>query len=334
MELWDDAMEAARPKLREETAAFLSSLPFRAADLDALPVEDWVARQRIDQLGGPPSDRASDRTIAGPAGTIRLRTFVPDDVAGVMLHIHGGGWVAGSPEMTDLLHEILMDTCKIAVVSVDYRLAPEHPYPAAPDDCEAAARWLLEHAAAEFGSDRLLIGGESAGAHLAAVTLVRMKEKFAAAGRFLGANLVFGAYDLSQTPSQRGVGLEPGNDMLEALEGPRSPLDLFLPGLSLDARRDPDVSPLYADLRGMPPALFSVGTYDHLLDDTLFMASRWRAAGNRTELLVYPDAPHACIALPTVATHFFPRLLTFLDGCLEVSGRAQGTNAFLADAKT
>jgi acetyl esterase/lipase len=313
-------MEAARPNLREETATFLASLPFRPADLDSLPVAEWVARQRTDQLGGPPSDRGEDRAIDGPGGSLRIRTFVPDQVAGVMLHIHGGGWLAGSPEMTDLLHEILMDTCRIAVVSVDYRLAPEHPYPAGPDDCEAAACWLLEQAAAEFGSDRLLIGGESAGAHLSAVTLLRMKNKYSAVDRFLGANLVFGAYDLSQTPTQRGVGLDPGNDLLDTLEGSHSPLDLFLPGLSFEARRDPDVSPLYADLRGMPPALFSVGTYDHLLDDSLFMASRWKAAGNRTELLVYPDTPHGCIALPTVASHFFPRLFEFLNGCLESPG--------------
>ena len=142
MRLWDDALEELRPKLREETAAFLASLPSRPTDLDSLPVEEWVARQRADQLGSPPSARGKDRTIDGPAGPIRLRTFVPDEAAGVMLHIHGGGWVAGSPEMTDLLNEILMDSCKLAVVSVDYRLAPECPYPAAPDDCEAAACWL------------------------------------------------------------------------------------------------------------------------------------------------------------------------------------------------
>src|SRR5207248_2643793 len=147
---------------------------------------------------------------------------------------------AGSPEMVDLLSEMVADSCNVAVVSVDYRLAPEHPYPAGPDDCEAAACWLIEHASEEFGSDRLLIGGESAGAHLAAVTLVRMKNKHDAVDRFLGANLVFGAYDLSRTPSQRGVGLEPGTDLLD---GTAFPLDLFLPGLSPEARRAPDISP-------------------------------------------------------------------------------------------
>jgi acetyl esterase len=203
---------------------------------------------------------------------------------------------------------MLADTVNLAVVSVDYRLSPEHPYPAGPDDCEAAALWVVEHARAELGSDRLVIGGESAGAHLAAVTLLRLRDRHRLADRFLGANLIFGAYDLSQTPSQRGVGT---STEIDVLDGTGFPLDLFLPGLSREERRDPDISPLYADLSGMPPALFSVGTADHLLDDTLFMAARWVAAGNDAELLVYPDTPHGCIALPTVAARFFPRLFDF-----------------------
>lgn len=314
MTFWDDELEALRPQLRDEAATFIASIPWRDADTATLPVEQRVAAHRALQLGGPPSDRAVDRTIEGPAGPIRLRTFAHEQPDGVLFHIHGGAWTAGSPEMMDQLQEILVDTCRVAIVSVDYRLAPEHPYPAGPDDCEAAACWLLEHAADEFGSDRLLIGGESAGAHLAAVTLLRMRDKFHAADRFLGANLVFGAYDLSRTPSQRGVGIAAGTDILD---GTGWPLDLFLPGMSEEERRDPDVSPLYADLRGMPPALFCVGTNDHLLDDTLFMAARWDVAGNESALLVYPDTPHGCIALPSVAGHFFPRLFDFFRECLE-----------------
>jgi acetyl esterase len=118
----------------------------------------------------------------------------------------------------------------------------------------------------------------------------------------------------SRTPSQRGVGIAPGTDILDDTGWP---LDLLLPGISEGERRDPDVSPLYADLHGMPSALFCVGGNDHLVDDTLFMASRWDIAGNRTELLVYPDTPHGCIALPSVAGHFFPRLFDFFRECLE-----------------
>ncbi len=314
MALWHDELEALRPQLRDEAAAFIASTPWREAEAAVLPVEERVAAHRASQLGGAPSDRAVDRTIEGPAGPIRLRTFVHEQPDAVLFHIHGGAWMAGSVEMMDQLHEIIVDTCNVAVVSVDYRLAPEHPYPAGPDDCEAAACWLLEHAADEFGSDRLLIGGESAGAHLAAVTLLRTRDKHHSADRFVGANLIFGAYDLTRTPSQRGVGIAPGTDILDDTG---FPLDLFLPGMSEEMRRDPDVSPLYGDLRGMPPALFSVGSNDHLLDDTLFMAARWEVAGNRTELLVYPETPHGCIALPSVAGHFFPRLFDFFRECLE-----------------
>jgi acetyl esterase/lipase len=221
----------------------------------------------------------------------------------------------GAPEMMDALNEVVVDTCNVAVVSVDYRLAPEHPYPAGPDDCEDAATWLVEHAADELGSDRLLIAGESAGAHLTAVTLVRMRDQHEAAHAFLGANLMFGAYDLSRTPSQRGVGIDPERDIIDSSG---FPLDLYLPGMSSEERRDPDVSPLYADLRDLPPALFSVGSNDHLVDDTLFMAARWELAGNRTQVLVYPEAPHGCMALPSVAPHFFPRLFDFFRDCLAV----------------
>jgi acetyl esterase/lipase len=311
--LWNEQLETLRPQLREEAATFIASIPWNDASAATLPMAQRVAALRSAQLGGPRSGRAVDRTIDGPAGPIRLRTFSHEQPDGVLFHIHGGAWMAGSPEMMDQLHEIIVDTCNVAVVSVDYRLAPEFPYPAGPDDCETAACWLLEHGVDEFGSDRLLIGGESAGAHLAAVTLLRLRDKHHAADRFRGASLIFGAYDLSRTPSQRGVGITSGTDILD---GTGFPLDLFLPGRSDEQRRDPDISPLYADLRGLPPALFCVGTNDHLLDDTLFMAARWDVAGNRTEVLVYPETPHGCIALPSVAAHYFPRLFDFLRECL------------------
>ena len=254
------------------------------------------------------SEVAVDREISGPAGPLRLRTFVPDHVDAVFLHIHGGGFVAGSPEMTDLLHEILSKELNLAFVSVDYRLAPEHPYAAGPDDCEAAALWLIEHAEREFGSARLLIGGESAGAHLAACTLLRLRDR-GTVDRFCGANLVFGIFDLGRTPSQRGVPERPDLLTVEQIE---YFAELFTPDMSPEDRRDPGVSPLYADLHGLPPALFTVGADDHLVDDTLFLAGRWELAGNNTELLVYPEGPHGCIGMPSVLERWFPNLTDFL----------------------
>ncbi len=314
MRLWDDAWEALRPVLREEADAFIAS--FASAPEDAsLSVAERVAAHRAARLTTVAlSDRAVDRTIPGPDGPLRLRTFVPDQVDAVMLHIHGGGFVSGGPELNDGLHEILSAELNLAFVSVDYRLAPEHPYPAGPDDCEAAAVWLLEHATAEYGSDRLLIGGESAGATLSANTLLRVRDRHDAIGQFHGANLVFGVFDVGQTPSQRGVWEHPDVLSVEVMQFFN---DCYLPGRSPEERRDPDISPLYADLTGLVPALFTVGTDDHLIDDTLFMANRWELAGNRAELLVYPEAPHGCIGMPTVGGHWFPRLIDFLRGCIK-----------------
>ena len=312
--IWDDELDALRPQLREEALTFLAEFA-TAPDDPTASVAARAAAQRAAHLSTDlVSQRAVDREIAGPAGPIRLRTFVPDRVDGVMLHFHAGGFIAGSPEMTDLLNEVVADAVHVAVVSVDYRLAPEHPYPAGPDDCEAAALWLLEHAEAEFGSGRLLIGGESAGAHLSAATLLPLRDRHGAADRVLGANLAFGIYDLSGTPSQRGVGV-PGPDLVSP-EFIRFSTESFTPGWSTEQRRDPSVSPLFAELHGMPPALFSVGAHDHLLDDTLLFAARWELAGNPTELLVYPEAPHGFLGMPSLGAHFFPRMLAFLEGCL------------------
>ncbi len=309
MKLWSDELEAIRPRLREEADAFVASFASEVDD-PSLPVPERIARQRaVADERVMHSEMAVDREIPGPAGPVRLRTFVPDHVDGVLLHIHGGGFVTGSPEMTDLLHEMLSKQLDLAFVSVDYRLAPEHPYPAGPDDCEAAALWVLEHAERELGSDRLLIGGESAGAHLAACTLLRLRDRHDAVDRFAAANLVFGIYDLGGTPSQRGMAERP--DLLTA-EQIEYFAELFTPGRSVEERRDPDISPLYADLHGLPPALFTVGADDHLVDDTLFMAARWALAGNQAELLVYPETPHGGIGMPSVFEPWFATLTNFL----------------------
>ena len=308
MKLWDDELETLRPQLRKEADAFITW--FTDEDDTGLPTAERIARQRaVHDARTLRSEMAIDRDVPGPAGPMRLRTFVPDQVDAVLFHIHGGGFVTGSPEMTDLLHEALSKELNLAVASVDYRLAPEHSYPAGPDDCEAAALWVLENAEREFGSARLLIGGESAGAHLAACTLLRLRDRHDAADRFAGANLVFGFYDLGGTPSQRGVPDRPDVLTPELL---RYFAGLFTPGRSPEERREPDVSPLYADLRSLPPAFFTVGTDDHLVDDTMLMAARWQLAGNDTELLVYPEMPHAGIGMPSVLERWFPRLIDFL----------------------
>jgi acetyl esterase len=311
--LWDEELEAAREKIRAESKEFVGRFPPPVHTGTVL--ERAQARRAAESALVLRSDKGVDRIVTGPAGDLRLREFRPEHAAGAMLHIHGGGWMTGEPELTDLLNQALSEHLNLAIVSVDYRLAPEHPFPAGPDDCESAALWLIENAAAEYGTDRLLIGGESAGAHLSAVTLLRLRDRHGLTAPFSGANLVFGAYDLGSTPSAIGIGQEPGTDILDP-EDMQFMVEQFTPGMTTDLRRHPDISPLYADLHGMPPALFTVGTDDHLVDDTLFFADRWLLAGNRAEQLVYPDAPHGCIGLPTVLTHWWPRLERFLRACV------------------
>jgi len=243
----------------------------------------------------PVSPRARDIEIDGPGGPITLHVIEPKGgkaaAKGVYLHIHGGGWVFGGAAQQDSLLERLADDSGLACLSVEYRLAPEHPYPAAPDDCEAAALWLTAHAA-DYADGPLFIGGESAGAHLAAVTLLRLKQKHGMTP-FKGANFTFGCFDLGMTPSMRAFG-ETGPTL--STRDVAHFVDRFIPdGADL---RDPDISPLYADLGGLPDALFVVGTRDGLLDDSLFMYTRWLSAGNRGELGVFPGGAHGFIAFP------------------------------------
>src|SRR5205823_3677655 len=152
------------------------------------------------------SSRARTMTITGKDGNeILLRVIAPAQPRGIYLHLHGGGWVLGGADMQDPMLERIADNTGQAVVAVEYRLAPEHPYPAGPDDCEAAAAWLVQNGKKEFGTGVLTIGGESAGGHLTAVTILRMRDRHGYTG-FRGANIVYGAFDLSVTPSQRQFG--------------------------------------------------------------------------------------------------------------------------------
>jgi acetyl esterase/lipase len=297
VQLWDEELES----YREEARALLRYLPDLRAEAASAP-SDPVARAEQMRasmqtlLPAAPSEMAQERSIPGPAGDVPVRVFVPEErPRALFLHLHGGGWLLGEPVMNDPMNEHLARDLGIAVVSVDYRLAPEHPYPAGPDDCQAGAQWLLEHGAAEFGADRLLIGGESAGGHLTLVTALRVRDRLGAAQRLLGLNLVFGWYDVNGTPSQYGNGGHP--DMLDP-EGLRFMAECFTPGMSHEQRRHPDVSPLYADFTGLPPCLVSVGTLDHLLDDSLLLAPRLAVSGVPVDLAVYPDSPHGFMAMP------------------------------------
>jgi acetyl esterase/lipase len=193
--------------------------------------------------------------------------------------------------MMDIPNRMIAEEHGVAVVSVEYRKAPEFPFPAGPDDGFAVARWLIEHAGAELGSERLLIGGESAGAYLTAAVALRVRDELGAIDRVDGMNLTFGVYDWGRSPSQRGRRAHDGFDVLSP-EAAISVGEWYLPGRTDDERRAPDISPAFADLRGLPPCFVSVGTCDHLLDDSLLFATRASAAEVDVDLFVLPDMPH------------------------------------------
>ncbi|MGI6245506.1 MAG: alpha/beta hydrolase [Pseudochelatococcus sp.] len=297
-------------KLNEAIVALINAAP----DQWSLPPAE-VRALRAEGRGAFPapvlSPRARTVEIPGPGGAVPLRIVEPRGaVRGAFLHIHGGGWTFGTADGQDARLERLADNLGLVAISVEYRLAPEHPYPAGPDDCEAAALWLVREGAALFGAEKLFIGGESAGAHLSLVTLLRLRDRHGLSP-FAAAVLTAGCFDLGLTPSVRHWGAEKlvlnTHDIEKFVES-------FLGG---DAAghdpRHPDISPLYADLAGLPPAHLIIGTCDPLVDDTLYLHARWVAAGNRAELAVWPGGAHVFIVFPgTLADRALTRSESFL----------------------
>jgi acetyl esterase len=254
---------------------------------------------------------AVDRELSSPQGPFRVREFPLEQSAGLYIHFHGGGWALGSIYEQDGLLNSLGKASGLRVVTVEYPLAPEHALQEVLARAKVAARVVIEN----YGDTKVCLGGESAGAHIAvnvALDLIGEREH---ASKLCGLNLCYGIYDLSMSPSQRRA----GNTFIGLS---KSYLEWFyslaLPGRSMEQRRDPAVSPLYRDLAGMPACLFSVGELDPLLDDTLFMAARWRAAGNPAELQVYPEAHHGFNGLSSgMAKLANDKIHRFLADCVQ-----------------
>lgn len=259
---------------------------------------------------------------------VPCRLFRPQNgktVQGVFMHIHGGGWVIGDEMSQDEWLQDMSNNHGLVSISVGYRLAPEHPFPAGPEDCYDVAEWLVLNAKKELGAPLAWIGGDSAGGHLsvlATLHLLNHKDEVFSSFGFKGLLLFYGVYDIAWTPSaintdktQPNLTLDP--PMMNECR------DAFLPGKpSLEALRQPEISPLYADLsvlRGrLPPALFVCGTKDCLLDDTLFMGVKWLAAGGDTVIEIVPGAQHAFIYAPrSLAASGTERAMAAVDKFIE-----------------
>jgi acetyl esterase/lipase len=245
----------------------------------------WEAREGLSERPAASGPAPAEVVAEAEGRQVPVRLLEPagGEPRGVFLEIHGGGFYMGWAARSDARNRRLADALGIAVVSVDYRLAPEHPWPAAPDDCETAALWLLEEAEERFGTSRLAIGGGSAGANLAMTTLLRLRDR-GLVEPFVGAALDYGAFDLSgQTPAGRLIGDE-------------GFLELYVGGG--EDRTDPDISPIFGDLTGLPPALLVIGSKDVVFEQSLEMAARLAAAGGEVDLRVYPECPHGFLGMP------------------------------------
>lgn len=240
---------------------------------------------------GVPIGKTEDRTIPGPAGEIPVRIYTPVAAGGTgpaLVYYHGGGWVIGDLETHDALCRTLANEAGCKVIAVDYRLAPEHPFPAAIDDAYAAVKWV-EANASEIGIDpnRIAVAGDSAGGNLAAAVSLRAK---AEKGPHIAFQLLI--YPVTDAPrtTQSYKDFAEGH-MLEA-DG----MDWFWNHYVLSAGADPKnpyAAPLHAEsLSGLPPAYVVTAGFDVLRDEGKAYAEALKTAGVEVEYVNYEGMIH------------------------------------------
>jgi acetyl esterase/lipase len=248
-----------------------------------------------------PGAAVRDRTADGPGGDIPVRVYRPVAAGGaplpLVLYFHGGGFVLGDLRMGDWMCSSVAVTVGAVVVSVDYRLAPGHPFPAAVDDCYAALTWAAGNAAQlgaaaadDATAPRVGVMGESAGGNLSAVMCLLARDR--GGPKISHQALLYPPTDLTHTPQMAGNSLIiSGPDMLAYRR-------LYLG----DANpADPLVSPLLApDHGGLPPALIQVAEHDPLREDGVQYAAALRSAGVPVRLTEYVGMPHGYLNFPGV----------------------------------
>ena len=243
------------------------------------------------EIAPPEIGEASDLAVPGPAGPMRLRRYAPVDrgreAEAAILFMHGGGCVIGDLETHDIFCRALCHDTRATVLSLDYRLAPEHPFPAAVEDTVAALTWL-SHEAAGLGLDpkRIAIAGDSAGGGLAAVALHETKGALAAPVR--AQALIYPALDLrGRLPSR--------TELAEHFPIPRDMIDWFFDhyfGLAWPFTDPRAIPSLYEDYTGLPPALIITAGHDPLRDEGADYAKTLAAAGVPVEYACYEGTIH------------------------------------------
>lgn len=241
-------------------------------------------RRRIERAAPPVLPWTGVRVTPIGAGGVPGEWVVPKtaDAGSVLLYLHGGGWIMGSPRTHRALVASLAGAARVRALSLDYRLAPENPFPAAIDDCVGAYSWLL---AGGTEPRRIVVAGDSAGGNLALALLLRLRDA--------GAPLPAGAVLLSPATDLGLAGAS--HRTRRALDPYFAKADLSAVIASYAGTRDlgePYLSPLFADLRGLPPMLIHVGDHEVLLDDAVRLGEQARIAGVDARTVVWPGMMH------------------------------------------
>lgn len=243
--------------------------------------------------GGPIMVESRELDMGGVR--LRLHRPVADAKLPVMLYIHGGGWTLFSIDTHDRMMREYAARAGIAVLGIDYSLSPESKFPVALEECAAALEWIAAQAESlNLDRDRMLIGGDSAGANLSVATCLLQRQR----GRALPAAMLlnYGAFAPERTPSYARFGA--GDYSLEADE-----MDAFWANYvdSAEQLADPLVAPLHADLAGLPPAFLAIAECDILADCNDAFAGKLEAAGVATRAVTYQGATHSFLEAVSIA---------------------------------
>jgi acetyl esterase len=298
----EDPRGTLHPQVQTLFDVMLAARPAeRVIEAEAMQAADELIAAMLN-IGAPASPAPAELQIPGPAGSIRALVFTPENPSGrpmpVLLFIHGGGFVIMNPETHAKLTKLLAIGSGAIVVSIDYRRAPQHPYPAPLDDCVAAFRWVREQAASLGGDPaRVAVAGDSAGGNLTAATVLRLLAEGDAAPA--AAMLICAWTDLSNATPAFDL-FAPDDPVIDTLV-----MDLFRASYAPEPAQwdDPFVSPLRGDLSAFPPACVVIGGIDPLRDDGVRFAQKLRVAGREVDEQFYEGMPHDFMMwVPTLHT--------------------------------
>ncbi len=297
----DTAQQTVRASIGEmdvDAIAFMAMQPKPPA-VPPTPEEAREAMRRLRPVNQPDLPHVAmirEYQAPGPGGPIPLRYYRsvgtrPNEALPVQVYFHGGGWVIGDLDSHDWVCRAIANAAKCAVVSVDYRLAPEHRFPAAYDDAVAAVKWVAANGRLlNIDPARIFVGGDSAGGNLAAAIAIALRDDGSV--KLRAQILTYPIVDLTWSYDERfkdGVALTNG--------GMRAFIDAYVPDAG--QRRDVRCSPLFAaSLKGLPPALVVLAGFDPLYDEGEAYAARLEREGVPVKVTRYPGQMHGFVSRP------------------------------------